>query len=153
MVEKSTTACNNFIDSFMSSRIIFFVAFFHVYVRTILFPTLVGTILLLTFVGISYCTNYCYVAGDTYVLICGTVAVVPPYMGRGRPSMYPPGMVPTWNPTPTPHNIHPATTTSTIKNRMLAPTSTLSLRSVWYPLYHRLSFTHMYCFHLTTGIQ
>ena len=37
MVEKSTTACNNFIDSFMSSRIIFFVASFYVYVRTILF--------------------------------------------------------------------------------------------------------------------
>ena len=52
-------------------------------------PTLVGTILLPNFVGILYCTNSCYVAGATCVLIIVTGVVVPPYMGRGRPRTYP----------------------------------------------------------------
>ena len=47
---------------------------------TILLPTLVGTIIIPTF---------------SCVLFCGTGVVFPPYMGRGRPRTYPPGIVPT----------------------------------------------------------
>ena len=64
------------------------------YVRYFL-TTLVGTIRLPTFVGIRYCTNYCYVAGATCVLIRGTGVVFTPHMGRRRICMYPLGIVPT----------------------------------------------------------
>ena len=54
-----------------------------------------GTIILLTFVGIWYYTNYCYIAGATGVLIRVTGVLVTLYMGRGRSHEYLPGIVPT----------------------------------------------------------
>ena len=41
-----------------------------------------------------HCTNQCYVAGYTCVMIHVTGVVVNPYMGRGRPHMYLSGVVP-----------------------------------------------------------
>ena len=49
---------------------------------------------------------------------------------------------------PTSQNIHPTTTASNLANPKLAHT-----RRVWYPSYHRLSFTRVHHFHLTTGVQ